>query len=187
MDRNELIQTAHESAVTWARKLLVRNPNTWTILDTETTGLDKEAQAVQVSIINGAGDILLDNVLIKPTLAIPADAMAVHHITNTMVREAPSFPEVFPLIQKVVKGTLLIIYNTQYDLRILTQSGKAHGMGVPLGIEGCSCAMLEYASWIGDWDDYHSSFRWQKLQGGDHSSLGDCRATLDLIHRMAKG
>ena len=82
MDRNELIQTAHESAVAWARKLLARNPNTWTILDTETTGLDNKAQAVQVSVINGAGDVLLNNVLIQPTLAIPADAIAVHHITN---------------------------------------------------------------------------------------------------------
>ena len=26
MDRNELIRTAHESAVAWARKLLARNP-----------------------------------------------------------------------------------------------------------------------------------------------------------------
>ena len=60
-------------------------------------------------------------------------------------------------------------------------------MGVPLGIEGYTCAMLEYAKWVGDWDDYHCSFRWQKLQGGDHSSLGDCRATLDVIRKMANG
>ena len=187
MDRNELIRTAHESAVAWARKLLARNPNTWTILDTETTGLDNKAQAVQVSIINGLGDILLNNVLIQPTFAIPADAIAVHHITNAMVRDASDFPIVFPLIREAVQGTLLCIYNAQYDLRILTQSGRAHRMGVPLGIEGYTCAMLEYAKWVGDWDDYHCSFRWQKLQGGDHSSLGDCRATLDLIHRVAMG
>ena len=27
--------------------------------------------------------------------------------------------------------------------------------------------------------------RWQKLPGGDHSALGDCRATLAILHEMA--
>jgi DNA polymerase III epsilon subunit-like protein len=37
----DFIQAAHESAVVWAKKLLARNPNSWTILDTETTGLNR--------------------------------------------------------------------------------------------------------------------------------------------------
>jgi DNA polymerase-3 subunit epsilon len=47
--------------------------------------------------------------------------------------------------------------------------------------------MLQYAEWFGEWNSYHQSFRWQKLQGGDHSALGDCFATLELIKRMADG
>jgi DNA polymerase-3 subunit epsilon len=179
----DFIQAAHESAVVWANKLLARNPNSWTILDTETTGLKRNDEIVQVSVINGAGNILLNNVLIKPAFAtICPEAMAVHHITPDILKDAPSFREVEPCILNTIHGKLLCIYNAAYDLRMLAQSGRQ----AQLPIEGVTCAMLEYAKWVGDWDQYHSSFRWQKLQDGDHSSLGDCFATLDLIRRMAE-
>jgi DNA polymerase-3 subunit epsilon len=45
--------------------------------------------------------------------------------------------------------------------------------------------MIKHAEWVGEWDDYHRSFRWQKLQGGDHSALGDCLATLEIIKKIA--
>lgn len=31
----------------------------------------------------------------------------------------------------------------------------------------------------------YNSYRWQPLDGGDHSAIGDCRATLALLQRMA--
>jgi DNA polymerase-3 subunit epsilon len=47
--------------------------------------------------------------------------------------------------------------------------------------------MLAYSKYVGEWNDYRKDFKWQKLQGGDHSALGDCRATLEVIKKMAKG
>lgn len=47
------------------------------------------------------------------------------------------------------------------------------------------CAMLPYSAYIGDWDDYLKSYKWQKLPGGDHSAIGDCRSTLAIINKMA--
>jgi DNA polymerase-3 subunit epsilon len=38
---------------------------------------------------------------------------------------------------------------------------------------------------VGDWNDYHDNYKWHKLRGGDHSALGDCLATLELIRQMA--
>ena len=185
MDK-EFFLRARQQAVSWARDLLKRDPATWVILDTETTGLGTDAQIIQIGVLDGMGNVLLDNVLVKPTKPIPADATAVHHITNAMVRDAPSFTDVMPHLHKVVEGKLLVIYNAQYDMRLLVQSGKAHNFGIQLGIEGFTCAMLQYAEWVGEWNDYRGSFRWQKLQGGDHSALGDCRATLDVIRQMAE-
>jgi DNA polymerase-3 subunit epsilon len=42
-----------------------------------------------------------------------------------------------------------------------------------------------YSQWIGDWNDYHGNYKWQRLPGGDHSALGDCRATLAVLKQMA--
>ena len=61
-------------------------------------------------------------------------------------------------------------------------------MGVGEGLVGTiaqSIEMLNLAEWVGEWNDYRGSFRWQKLQGGDHSALGDCIATLETIRKMA--
>ena len=127
----------------------------------------------------------MDNVLVKPTRSIPPEATAVHHITNDMVINAPSFPNVLPQLLEVVRGKLLVVYNANYDIRLLIQSAKAHNINFRLGIEARTCAMLKYAEWVGDWNEEYQSFRWQKLQGGDHSALGDCYATLDVIKKMA--
>ena len=185
MDKG-FFEHARRQAAEWARDLLDLDPDAWVILDTETTGLGNNAQVIQIGVIDGAGNVLMDNVLVKPTIPIPADATAVHHITNEMVQDAPAFPDILPQLRESVAGKLLVIYNAQYDMRLLVQSCRAHGTALSLGIEGYTCAMLRYAEWVGDWNDYHQSFRWQKLQGGDHSALGDCRATLDVIWKMAE-
>jgi DNA polymerase-3 subunit epsilon len=42
-----------------------------------------------------------------------------------------------------------------------------------------------YAQFVGDWNEYHGNYKWQRLPGGDHSALGDCRATLAVLKEMA--
>jgi DNA polymerase-3 subunit epsilon len=176
------------AASQWARDLLARPAHSWVLLDTETTGLGDQAEMVQIGVINGAGKVLVDNRLVKPTIPIDPGAEAIHHISNAMVADAPSFPEVCESwLRPALMDRHLVIYNAAYDLRLLTQSAKAHRYPLQLGITGWACAMLQYAEWFGEWNSYHQSFRWQKLQGGDHSALGDCFATLELIKRMADG
>ena len=48
------------------------------------------------------------------------------------------------------------------------------------------CAMHPYSQWVGDWNDYHGSYRWQRLPGGDHTAIGDCHATYAVLQRMAE-
>ena len=186
MNRADILK-AHANATMWARFLLARDPNSWIILDTETTGLGPQAEVVQIGVINGRGDVLMDNVLVRPKGRIEPDAARIHHITEEMVANAPSFLEVLPRLQDIARNKLLVIYNAEYDLRLLAQSAQAHNAMPYLPHGGCDCAMLRYAEWVGEWNDYHNSFRWQKLAGGDHSALGDCIATLAVIEKMAGG
>lgn len=182
---SDFIEDARKDATKWAQDLLARDPSTWVILDTETTGLSNKDQVVQVAAIDGAGNVLLDNVLIKPTIRIPHGASQIHGITDETVKDAPSFLEVWPDIYKMLDGKLLVIYNAEFDLRMMVQSGQAHDDYLVMFACDWSDAMNEYANWCGEWSDYHGSFRWQRLPSGDHSALGDCRAVLALINRMA--
>jgi DNA polymerase-3 subunit epsilon len=115
-------------------------------------------------------------------------ASSIHGITNERVVDAPSFVEVWPEIYKHMEGKLLVIYNAEFDLRILNQSMLAHHDDYPIGLscESFACAMNKYAEWVGEWNEYHGNFRRQRLPSGNHAALDDCRAVLQLIRKMAK-
>jgi DNA polymerase-3 subunit epsilon len=188
---DNLITKAHNDATQWARDLLTKDKNDWVILDTETTGLGHNDEIIQLSIINGAGESLISNQLVKPTCPISEGAHAVHGISAEALVSAPAFTELMPAIQGALYGKALVIYNASYDIRIITQSLLAHGVNImyfelasTLGVNNIT-ALWNNTAWFGEWNDYRGSFKWQRLPAGDHSSLGDCRSTLALIHKMA--
>jgi DNA polymerase-3 subunit epsilon len=125
----------------------------WALLDTETTGLGPDAEIIQIGIIDRTGTRLADNILMRPWL------------------------------RGLCEGKRLIIYNADYDTRLINQTCRLWGL--PTFQTKAECAMLRYAAFHGEWDEYHDHYRWVKLTGGDHSAVGDCIATLDLIRRMA--
>lgn len=177
----------HANASEWAKRMLTLD--TWVILDTETTGLDGAAEICQIAIIDHTGAVLLDT-LVKPTLPILTAASRIHGITDDTVNDAPPWTDVREQVQQIVAGKTVLIYNAEYDTRLMRQSDRMaiQGTVVPdfktLAIESL-CMMDRYSTWVGDWSDWHGNYRWQRLPGGDHSALGDCRATLKVLKTMA--
>jgi DNA polymerase III epsilon subunit-like protein len=176
----------------WARKLMADD---FVILDTETTGLYSDAEIVQLAVIDKTGAVLLDT-LIKPTQPIPERAIWIHGITDAMVEHAPTFDEIYNALLMAIGGKRVVIYNASFDIAMLHQSEqwdqiRRNPQKACLGQDGWQGlavwedAMIPYSDWVGDWSNYHRSNRWQSLPGGDHTALGDARATLALIKRMA--
>ncbi|CAH0535465.1 hypothetical protein VST7929_03039 [Vibrio stylophorae] len=62
-------------------------------LDTETTGLDDNAEIIEISIISESGHVLLDT-LVKPSQTVSAEATAIHGITDADLVGAPTWPEI---------------------------------------------------------------------------------------------
>lgn len=197
----------YTEAALWAYEMSHRQA--WCILDTETTGLGGDAQICQIAVIDPKGETLLDT-LVKPTVPIPPDAQRIHGITDEMVADAPRFDQVFLQLLRAVGDRDVVIYNAGYDWTLIRQSLKPYG--IPLWLYGAErvvvpgganrkpvvmtcqtwpngatvhCAMHWYSQWVGDWNSYYGNYRWQRLPGGDHTALGDCRATLEVIRRMA--
>ena len=171
----------------WAELIISTPAQNWLILDTETTGLDKDAEIIQIGVTDGAGNVLMDNLLCAPFGKISAAATAVHHITDEMVTDAPTFLERYKELARLVANKIVVIYNKAYDLRLIDQSIARFSSYPPLVPQRWDCAMLAYSKYVGEWNDHRKDFKWQKLQGGDHSALGDCRATLEVIKKMAAG
>ena len=85
--------------------------------------------------------------------------------------------------KNVLENQKVIIYNASFDQRILRQQCNHHSKK-PIDMDS-ECAMKWYSQYVGDWNDWHNSYTWQKLPGGDHSALGDALATLEVLKEMA--
>jgi DNA polymerase-3 subunit epsilon len=178
--RERLIEQDRVRAICWARDQLTRDD--WVILDTETTGL-YEAEIVEIAIVNHLGETLLHS-LVKPSISLPSDVVAIHGIDDSMVRDAPTFPEVYPQIVEVLKDKRVFIYNAAFDIKILDYCRKLHSLRSFNLSKRYECVMEWYAQWQGEWSDYYEGYRWYPLNCG-HRALDDCLATLDRIKSIA--
>jgi DNA polymerase-3 subunit epsilon len=178
-----VIQNDHESAVQWAKEL-VNKPDSFVILDTETTELE-QPEIIQIAVINGNGETLFDS-LVKPVGSISASATSIHGITAETVASVPKWNELFPRLQEACHGKKVITYNLRFDSKALLVTDRVN-RGVRKGLgSSAECAMLEYASYVGELKASEEiQYYWQKLPYADHSALGDCLGTLRLIREMA--
>ncbi|MCU0463228.1 MAG: 3'-5' exonuclease [Anaerolineae bacterium] len=169
----------------------------YVVLDTETTGIGQDAEIVQIAVIDSSGQTLLDT-LVRPVRTIPADASRIHGITDAMVADAPTFPALMPKLIELLTGQDIIVYNATFDRRMFHTSAEACGLPKTewKTLARWHCAMEFYAELWGEWNEWHQSYRWQKLtaaiyqQGIEidvraHSALGDCLMTLALIKKLA--
>lgn len=175
-----------DEAREWAR---ARVATGCLILDTETTGLN-DAEVVQIAVIDHQGHTLLDTLVMprRPYRMFERSgrglcAHDIHGIALHDVCQAPSWGVVARHLARLVEGRRVLVYNVGYDLSIINAMNR--DFGVPEhNWDDWECLMEWYAQYCGDWSEYFKSYRWQKLPGGDHSALGDCRASLDVLRAM---
>jgi len=173
------------AAILWARELLSRP---FAVLDCETSGIGPDAEICQIAIVDGSNDNTLLDMLIKPQDPIPAEATAIHGITNDMVSLSPTFEQAWLVIEHYLLNWYLVIYNVNYDVSVIDGClGRSSIKSEWDGIH--SCAMLRYAAFRQEWNGYRNSYRWHKLPpipGADtHNARADCLATIALIRQMA--
>lgn len=110
-----------------AAQLLALDP---LFLDTETTGLDEGAEVVEIAILDRHGAVLLES-LVKPAEAVPAEASAIHGLTDAHLVDAPSWPDVGAKVAALLRGRAVISHHAAFDERMLQQTGQRHGMAAP--------------------------------------------------------
>jgi len=167
-------------------------------LDTETTGLGPDSEIVEIAIVDRAGGSVF-RTLVRPTAIIPAAATRIHGITQEMVcRIGIPMDVIWDQLYPIIKRRQLVIYNAAYDVRLIYQSCAAVGLDLDHGIfSTTTCAMLLYADYRGEWDDFHGNNRWHNLGAACaqqairtvgvqlHRAAGDAELTRRLLHVMA--
>lgn len=175
-----------------ARVLLGSHP---VYLDTETTGLHLTAEVIEIGIVDDDGNVLFDQ-LIKPRGKIDPAAARLHGITLEMLKDAPTWEQVWPQAEAVLMNRKIGVYNVEFDLRLIKQSISRAWLRWALLDSDFFDIMKLYAAYFGDWDPFHRSFRYQSLEMAGrqcgiklpnaHRAVDDCLLTRALLHHMAQ-
>lgn len=102
----------------------------YVILDTETTGLGKYDEIIEISIIDLDGNVMYDS-LVKPNRRITYDAYKIHGISDEMVDDYSDFKEQWDDIYKAIKGKTIIAYNAKFDIRMIKQTLDIYKLNAP--------------------------------------------------------
>ncbi len=113
-------------------KLALKNPIVF--LDLETTGLDQARdRIVEISMVkvmpDGSREVKTRR--LNPEMHIPAEATAVHHITDDDVKDCPTFREVAKSLAAWIEGADLAGYNSnKFDIPVLAEEFLRAGVDV---------------------------------------------------------
>jgi DNA polymerase III epsilon subunit-like protein len=106
-------------------------------LDTETTGLTTCDRLIEIGVVNDFGQVVFES-LINPGIPIPAEATAIHGITDEMVLNAPTFLDLAAQLTDILHGDgTIVIFNADFDTRFFPD-GFWNGLRV-------HCALERYA------------------------------------------
>jgi DNA polymerase III subunit epsilon len=135
-----------KAAIEFAQVKLALRP---VYVDTETTGLGRDAEIVEICVLDHAGRVLIDS-LVKPTQEIPWYVTAkVHGITNQMVAKSPTWREIWPDVAAVLGGRQVAVFNAAFDERMMRQSHAAHRLRWHLPGAEFFCVMQTYGQFCG--------------------------------------
>ena len=102
------------------------------VFDTETTGMDPDEgdRLVEIGCVE-----LVDfmptgrtyHVYINPERDVPAEAVAVHGLTEEFLKDKPVFSEIFLDFTEFVKDATLIAHNASFDMKFINSELKRVG------------------------------------------------------------
>lgn len=118
--------------------VLAGGADRFAVIDTETTGVRPTDRVIEVAVVTvGLDGTSLDrwSSLINPRR--PVEMVEIHHITDEMVADAPTFDEAADEIAALISGACIVAHNTQFDVSMLdAEFGRVGGeLRVPRSID----------------------------------------------------
>lgn len=162
--------------------------NPFVVLDTETTGLDHNDQIIEIAVLDQHKNTIIDTRL-KPTCQINPEAQQVHGISIDDLQDAPIFPEIYEQLKQFLTGKNVVIFNADFDIRLIKQTAKAFNLDVSWINEiKTICAMYLSADAFGA-TNRHGTISLsnavynagKSFSGAAHSAKVDVVATIDVI------
>ncbi len=159
------------------------------ILDLETTGKDPQtAKIVEISVVKVMPDGTKDirTMKVNPGIPIPEEASDVHGITDEMVKDMPTFPQLAKAIKAFIADCPYIVtFNgNHYDLPLLveefTRAGVEWEYSDHVSIDACTIFKRQEARTL----EAAVRFYLNREHEGAHGAESDTLATWDVLQAM---
>ncbi len=163
---------------------------TYTVFDTETTGLnpaggDEIIQIGAVRIVNGK--VLTQEFfdqLVDPRRIIPPAGIPIHGITPDMVKGQPNINEVLPAFHSFCEDTVLVAHNAAFDMRCLQVKEKQTGVRFDHPV----LDTLLLSALVHENQDSHRLEAIAERFGltiiGRHTAIGDAMVTAEILVKL---
>jgi DNA polymerase III subunit epsilon len=162
----------------------------YTVFDTETTGLDPSGgdEIIQIGAMRiVAGKLRREDSfeqLVDPERSIPSAGIAIHGIEPSMVRDAPTIDTVLPAFHAYAQDTVLVAHNAAFDMRFLELKRQRTGVA----FEQPVLDTLLLAAVAQPAQDSHSLEAIAARLGvpvlGRHTALGDAMVTAEVFLKL---
>ena len=186
---------------TTSRKARKMSPSTnWTslmnrkdvlIVDTETTGLHKRAEVIEVVAVDTTGNVRFSS-FSMPQDPIPIAASNIHGLTHPYLKKARAMP--WPRVQVrlapiLEQAQILIAWNAPFDRRMLEQTAARHDLQFGFAPPWRD-ALRDYKRFCPGLNSYalENVMKAESLQfsGRAHRAEADCRAVLSVMQVVSR-
>ena len=157
------------------------------LVDTETTGLDKDAEVIEVVAIDTMGAVRL-SVLSLPEDPIRREASEIHGLTVRVLKGlgAKPWPKVHGQVKRVLESAQIVLaWNAQFDARMLQQTADRHRLS---DIDMTLNDLMGVYKRMRPGKRYSlgaaMSIERLKWSGESHRAEADCRAMLSVLERL---
>lgn len=153
--------------------------------DLETTGTSvTHDRIVEISLIkvNPDGTEFERTRRVNPTIPIPAEATAVHHITDADVANEPTFKQIARSLAEIFSGADIAGFNSnRFDIPLLLE--EFHRAGIALDISSTRFVDVQTIFHKKEQRTLSAAYRFycgKELEDA-HSAAADTRATLEVL------
>ena len=164
-------------------------PDTYCVFDIETTGFDfRYHNITEIACCKVKDGEIIDefSTFVNPERPIPKEVQELTHITDDLVKDAPTIKEVLPKFLDFIEGSILVAHNAKFDVGFIKYNAgelKLLDRFKPIVMDTLTIARELYNQVENHKLGTLAEFLGVSLEGA-HRAINDTRATVHVMLKM---